>query len=283
MARIPIKTAQRLKEQVPRFQKILSDARSRDINEADTVVIVTDMLEEVFGMNKYADVTREYAIKGIYVDLAVKISGRLEYLIEVKAIGHDLKDQHINQAVTYAAKEGVRWVVLTNGINWQVHRVLVDGLVTSDEIVNFTFTELSARKLADLETLYLLCKRGLSKDLMQDFFDKQQACNKFTIGALLISNEVATLVRRKLRKMTPGVSVSLEEVTEIISASVIKRDILESQPGVEAQKVVKRHLIKSVQRRRKTVPAEDSQSETRPLNDDSEWIPLNPNSSSSGT
>ena len=213
----------------------------------------------------------------------MKISGRLEYLIEVKAIGHDLKDQHINQAVTYAAKEGVRWVVLTNGINWQVHRVLVDGLVTSDEIVNFTFTELSARKLADLETLYLLCKRGLSKDLMQDFFDKQQACNKFTIGALLISNEVATLVRRKLRKMTPGVSVSLEEVTEIISASVIKRDILESQPGVEAQKVVKRHLIKSVQRRRKTVPAEDSQSETRPLNDDSEWIPLNPNSSSSGT
>ena len=64
MAKIPIKTAQRLKEQVPRFQKILSDARSRDINEADTVVIVTDMLEEVFGMNKYADVTREYAIKG---------------------------------------------------------------------------------------------------------------------------------------------------------------------------------------------------------------------------
>lgn len=239
MPKVPAKTLSRLKEEVPRYQRILVDARSRDINEADTVVIVMDMLERVFGMDKYTDITREYAIKGTYVDLAVKIEGRLEYLIEVKAIGLDLRGNHLHQAVTYASKEGVRWVVLTNGLDWQIHRVFVDQQVTSDEAVSFKFTELSVRKASDIESLFLLCKRGLAKDLMQDFFEKQQACNKFVIGALLRSEEVASVLRRTLRKMKPGIQVSTSEIMELISESVIKREIIESEAGVNAEKSVK--------------------------------------------
>lgn len=80
MANIPAKVATRLKNEVPKFQKILKSASDRDVNEADTVVIITDMLDAVFGMDKYSEVTREFAIKGTYVDLAVKIEGKIEYL-----------------------------------------------------------------------------------------------------------------------------------------------------------------------------------------------------------
>lgn len=249
MPKVPAKTLSRLKEEVPRYQRILVDARSRDINEADTVVIVMDMLERVFGMDKYTDITREYAIKGTYVDLAVKIEGRLEYLIEVKAIGLDLRGNHLHQAVTYASKEGVRWVVLTNGLDWQIHRVFVDQQVTSDEVVSFKFTELSVRKASDIESLFLLCKRGLAKDLMQDFFEKQQACNKFVIGALLRSEEVASVLRRTLRKMTQGIQVSTSEIMELISESVIKREIIESEAGVNAEKSVKRFAVKGTRKK----------------------------------
>lgn len=249
MPKVPAKTLSRLKEEVPRYQRILVDARSRDINEADTVVIVMDMLERVFGMDKYTDITREYAIKGTYVDLAVKIEGRLEYLIEVKAIGLDLRGNHLHQAVTYASKEGVRWVVLTNGLDWQIHRVFVDQQVTSDEVVSFKFTELSVRKASDIESLFLLCKRGLAKDLMQDFFEKQQACNKFVIGALLRSEEVASVLRRTLRKMKPGIQVSTSEIMELISESVIKREIIESEAGVNAEKSVKRFAVKGTRKK----------------------------------
>lgn len=55
MSKVPAKTLARLKDEVPRYQRVLTDARSRDINEADTVVIVMDMLERVFGMDKYAE------------------------------------------------------------------------------------------------------------------------------------------------------------------------------------------------------------------------------------
>lgn len=37
-------------------------------------------------------------------------------LIEVKAVGIDLRDGHAKQAVDYAANQGVEWVALTNGV-----------------------------------------------------------------------------------------------------------------------------------------------------------------------
>jgi len=82
----------RLISAVPKFKKVLTQAKERDVNESDTVTIVTDMLEEVFGFDKYSEITREFAIQGTYCDLAIKTGKQVDYLIEVKAIGLDLKD-----------------------------------------------------------------------------------------------------------------------------------------------------------------------------------------------
>ena len=62
------------------------------MNESDTVVIVMDMLQEIFGYDKYSDITSEHAIKGTFCDLAIKLEGAVQLLIEVKAIGLELKD-----------------------------------------------------------------------------------------------------------------------------------------------------------------------------------------------
>jgi predicted type IV restriction endonuclease len=53
-------------------------------------------------------------------DLATKINGKLQTLIEVKAFGIELKDWQVKQAVDYAANQGVDWVLLTNGLLWRV-------------------------------------------------------------------------------------------------------------------------------------------------------------------
>src|SRR4026208_2218327 len=114
MAAIPKKVVERLVAGIKRFQPILAAAKARDVGESDTVVIVTDMLAEVFGYEKYSEITSEYAIKSTFCDLATKIDGTLQTLIEVKAIGLELKDSHVKQAVDYAANQGVDWVLLTN-------------------------------------------------------------------------------------------------------------------------------------------------------------------------
>ena len=59
------------------------------------MTIIVDILAEIFGYDKYSEITSEHAIRGTYCDLATKIDGVLQFLIEVKAIGIDLKEQHV--------------------------------------------------------------------------------------------------------------------------------------------------------------------------------------------
>lgn len=83
---VPKKVVDRLVAGIKQFQPILAAARSRDINEADTVTIVKDMLAAIFGYDKYSEITSEHAIRGNYCDLATKLDGVIAALIEVKAI-----------------------------------------------------------------------------------------------------------------------------------------------------------------------------------------------------
>ena len=94
MPQVPNKVATRLSAAIKRFQLVIASAKSRDAHESDTVIIVTDMLSEVFGYDKYSEITSECSIRGTWCDLAIKIDGTIEYLIEVKAIGLDLKDSY---------------------------------------------------------------------------------------------------------------------------------------------------------------------------------------------
>jgi hypothetical protein len=89
---IPGKVATRLAAGIKRFQPIVLGAKSRDINESDTVIIVTDMLEGVFGFDNYAEVTSEMMIRSTFCDLAIRLDGKIRVIIEVKAIGLELKE-----------------------------------------------------------------------------------------------------------------------------------------------------------------------------------------------
>lgn len=116
MAAIPKKVLERLIAGIKRYQPILAAAKARDVGEADTVTIIKDMLADIFGYDKYSEVTSEFAIRGTFCDLAIKLDGALQILIEVKAIGLELKEPHVKQAIDYAANQGIDWVLLTNGV-----------------------------------------------------------------------------------------------------------------------------------------------------------------------
>lgn len=57
MYNIPNKALERLSKVIARFQKILSIAKARDVNESDTVSIINDILADVFGYDKYMEVS----------------------------------------------------------------------------------------------------------------------------------------------------------------------------------------------------------------------------------
>ncbi len=247
MANIPAAVTKRLTTSVPKFKKVLERAKERDVNESDTVTIITDILEEVFGFDKYDEITREYAIQGTYCDLAIKTQKRVEYLIEVKAIGIDLKEIHLRQAVNYAAQEGIKWVVLTNGLQWQVHRVTLEDRVKNSKLLDFDFSEINQRKKEDQEILFLLCKRGVSNDLIDEFYEYRQSVNRYVVGALIQTDSVASAIRRELRKIKDGIKVTTEEIQNLVAHEVLKRDLIES----DAARETKKHIFKLLKKKAK--------------------------------
>jgi hypothetical protein len=117
------------------------------------------MLSEVFGYDKYSEITSECSIRGTWCDLAIKIDGTIEYLIEVKAIGLDLKDSYTKQAVDYSANQGTDWVILTNAEIWRIYKITFGKPIDSELVLEINFSDLNPKKSSDLELVYNLTRR----------------------------------------------------------------------------------------------------------------------------
>src|SRR3954451_15124849 len=172
---IPTKVLDRLSSGLKRFAPILAAAKSRDVNESDTSMIVTDVLADVFGYDKYSEVTRELCIRGTVCDLATRIDGKFQMIIEVKAIGLELKGAHVKQAVDYAANMGVEWVALTNGNLWRVFRVIFAKPIEAEMVLDIDLLALNPKSGGDLENLYLLTRESMIKSGLSAYHDHLQA------------------------------------------------------------------------------------------------------------
>jgi hypothetical protein len=263
MAAVPKKVHERLVAGIKRYQPILAAAKVRDVGEADTVTIIKDMLADVFGYDKYAEVTSEFAIRGNYCDLALKIDGALQTLIEVKAIGLDLKEHHVKQAIDYAANQGVDWVLLSNGICWRIYRVIFAKPIDQELVVNIDFCALSTRAEADLELLYLWCKEGWQRSVLGEYHTLKQALSRFFVGAMLQSDPVLDVVRRELRRVSPDVRIDVDQIKAVLINEVIKRDVLEGDKADEARKKIAKAASKAL--RSASVKAEAKAAETKQL------------------
>ena len=245
MFKIPKKVSDRFKKTVPRFQKVLAIAKDRDVNESDTVAILNDILGEVFGFDKYLEVTSEFAIRSTYCDLAIKVDGKTQFLIEAKAIGIELKETHVKQAIDYGANHGVQWVVLTNGLDWRVYRIRFEQPINFDLVFSFDFTTLSASTQKDQVMLYTLSKEGLAKEVRELFYEKVQSVNRYVIGQLIVADPVTSVIRRELRKLADGMQVDMDEVCELLRKQVLKREVVEGDDADAAAKRVGKFYRKS--------------------------------------
>lgn len=266
MPSIPKKVIERLTAGLKRFQPILSASKARDDGEADTVMIVTDMLADVFGYDKYSEVTAEHAIRGTYCDLATKLEGTVQALIEVKAIGLELKDQHVKQAVDYSANQGVDWVVLTNGIHWRVYNVIFGKPIDQELVIDIDMCSLNPKSQADLEVLYLFCKEGWVKSVLGDYQLQKQALSRFFLGALVLSDPVLEVIRRELRRVSPDVRIEIEQIRGVLGAEVLKREVIDGDKPAEARKKIARAASKLLKKRAKE---ESGPEETTAVSSDS--------------
>lgn len=270
MAALPKKVEERIAAGLKRFQPIMAAAKARDVNESDTVVIITDLLQEIFGYDKYSEITSEHMIRGTFCDLAIKLEGHLSLLIEAKAIGLELKEQFVKQAVDYAANQGVEWVALTNGIVWRVYKVAFTKPIEHELVVEFDLLSMNPRKPDDIELLGLLAKEGWQKARLGDYHSQRQALNRFALAAVVLSEPVLEVVRREVRRLAPEIRIDLDDVREVLRSEVLKREVLEGDKAEAAKKQVARSASKTLRATRGAAEAPPAGAEDTPADPASE-------------
>jgi hypothetical protein len=238
--KIAKKTQDRLVAGLKKYQPIVRKLAERDISEADTVTVIKDMLTDIFGYDKYTELTSEQQIRGTFCDLAIRVEGKIQYLAEVKSAGTTLNDNHLRQAVNYGAHQGIEWILLTNGIIWKIYRIRFGQPIDWEEVYWFDMGALSARSQDDLAKIFMLCRESVSTDALQAFHKQAQILNRYVIAELLQSDVLVGTLRRELRRLFDGLKTTDDELRILLTNGVIKRDALDGDAPKSAKTVVKK-------------------------------------------
>lgn len=257
MIKIPKKVLDRWPTAIKSFSAVAQSHKTKDVSEADTVTLVKDMLAEVFGFNKYNELTSEQQIRGTFCDLAVKIDGKIRCLIEVKAAGMTLNDSHIRQAINYGAHEGIEWIVLTNALEWRLYKIKFGQPVDYDQVSVFCLPDLNLKNEEDQRKLFLLCREGITSDAMGVYHQHISLLNKFTVAQVLLSEPVISCIRREMRRYFPDLKIDPENVTDLLNNEILKREVLDGDKVKDAQQRIKRAAAKSAKaaEKKKSVPS----------------------------
>jgi len=252
--RIPKKVSDRLVAGLKRYQPIVSKLRERDISEADTVTVIKDMMTDIFGYDKYAELTSEQQIRGTFCDLAVRVDGKIYYLAEVKSAGTSLTESHLRQAVNYGAHQGIEWIILTNAIIWKIYRIKFGQPVDWEEVYCFDMSSVNSRSQDSMEKLFMLCRESISSDSLSEYHRQAQIVNRFMIAELIQSDSVVSILRRELRRLFESVKTTDEELRIILTNDVIKRDALDGEGPKAAKMMVKKAITGMLKRQTKAAP-----------------------------
>ena len=215
---------ERMRAAIKKFSKPLADLVARDANEGDTRLLVTDMLCDGFGFDKYAELTTEYRVKGEFADYGIRLDKDLIAFLEVKRVATKLAAKHLRQVETYAVNEGVEWVILTSGVVWQVYHItgglpiVVDLALEVDLLGEDTLAQKANQ-------LYYLTKESLKRRQIDALWQAKRATSPKSLASVLCSDNVVTAIRKELRRTT-GQSVTDDEVVRLLNETVLRPECL---------------------------------------------------------
>lgn len=211
---------ERVKTALRRFSRPLSELVERDANEGDTRLLVTDILCEGLGYDKYADLTTEYEVKGDFADYGVRIDKQLVAFIEVKRCTTKLGPKHLRQVQMYAVNEGVEWLILTNGASWQVWH-LEGGLPVVLDLafeVDLLGSDSPTQKASQL---FYISRESLKRRQIDELWKAKRATSPRSLATALTSTPVVDALRRELRRTT-GHNADNGEIVRLLLETVVR-------------------------------------------------------------
>lgn len=215
------KARERVTKGIRKYKSVAQKARANGAKEGDTRMIVSAMISDALGWDAFDNLTGEFRIKGSFADFVIRNNGKHFAIIEVKAVSSKLNENHLYQAVSYAASEGVEWIILTNGAEWKLYRVLFTKPVAHQLVFEVSLIDEDMKPKEKSDLLYLLTPEAQRKDELEAYYQRQRAICDDNVAKLLLSESVLNKLRGEI-KNDSGYRVALDELAEILVNGVIR-------------------------------------------------------------
>ena len=212
-----LKFTQSIKE----YKKKFLDKPLGELDESGTRLLINHFLTEMLGYETLSEVKTEYMIKGTYADYVIQIGGKRHFLVEVKALSLNLSSNHLRQSINYGANEGIDFVLLTNGMVFELYKVLFEKPISHELIFSLDLSELSNLKLI-ADQLQYLHKDAVLKKGLDVLWDRHSALSPKNLSKLLFSTEVVKFLQKELKKKY---SIKFDEV---VIENAVKKIAMES-------------------------------------------------------
>ena len=219
--------------QVQQTTKQLREYRKRylrkefaDIDESATRIMINSFLCDVLGYEELVDIKTEYRIRDTYADYVVQTARKKNFIVEVKAMQLDLNQRHIRQSMEYAVNEGIDWVLLTNGRQVQVYKVVFAKPVRHELFFDFDLTDLKQITKAG-ESLTYLSKKSILRDELDQLWRRQAEISPEKLARVVMQETFIKLLRREMKKLTKlhYTAEELETALRRLIAKEIEGDI----------------------------------------------------------
>lgn len=191
------------------------------LDESATRIMINNFLTNVLGYTELAEIRTEYSIKGTYADYVIQLDNVQHIIVEVKAIQINLNDNHIRQSIGYAANEGIDWVLLTNGKEWKLYRVIFGKPIESKLVFSYDFTNEDEFKKA-IEEFEYLSKKCVSSGELEKFWNRHNAVAPKNLCMHLYKPDIIKCLKKHLKKDF-GVNFNEEEIFDAVHEIIIRK------------------------------------------------------------
>jgi hypothetical protein len=222
------------------YKKKFLDKPLGDLDESGTRILINHFLTEMLCYETLTEVKTEYMIKGTYADYMIQIGGKRHFLVEVKALSLSLSANHLRQSINYGANEGIDYVLLTNGLSFELYKVLFEKPISQELIFSFNLSDLSDLK-SIVDQLQYLHKEAVLKNGLDVLWDRYLALSPKNLSKILYSSEVVKFLQKELRRKS---NIKFDETSvENAVKRIAKESVL-----IEDFKPIKRKVIKKIDR-----------------------------------
>jgi hypothetical protein len=195
---------ERISASIRKIVKPFEALKARDAVEADTRLLVTDVLCDVLGYDKYEDLTAEYQVKGEFADYGIRVDKQLVAFLEIKRVSQKLNPTHLRQVENYALKNGVQWAILTNAQHWQLYHVQA---LTGEQseltlVVDIDLLDAAVKPAERTNRLFLMSREGIQKGRLEAFWKEKFATSPKALKPVLLSDAVVGEIRKELWRKT---------------------------------------------------------------------------------